>query len=1020
MTTSRRNASIALALVLALAVGVWTSKRCVSAFVLLGIKTAVCPDGNVRTQVQVHSPSITRGKGSYVTVCTHALFAVKGTLSTSTAAVPQARAALFLVSGPTETPLKSSEWKRDEGPCQSSEVDIPNVADGDYLLRVKVAAKTGEATLDVPLPLYAPSRIHVLTDRPLYEAGNTVRFRAVALRAADLSPLDERPGVFWVRAPDGEVLLEEKVAAGAWGVAAGTFPLDKAAESGTWRVGWSSGDDVGERTFEVRPFTLPRFRVEASPTKGFFRAGEKPAIRGTVTYASGAPVAKARVTFAWSAQGTWPPPRDFLSQLPKELLTDANGAFTVTAPALPADLRGQNSLRANLSATDSTGDQAAGHVVALLAEDAIAVSAVTELASGLVEGVNNRVFLRATTADGALLPGASLHIKRAWEDNDVGITAVADEDSVASFQMDPGPAVTVVIPPMPYRAPPRPALVTRQSLGDAMADDGETSLADRLTLDRAEKSLASCAQLTFDTLTHEFGIVIESDGRVLDVARRDDPVARCGAEVLKALRFELGRPRLLQATYFFNGTPLPRLSANIEGVFLDESVILDAFESSLLKGRSCLPPGAPSGLLPLQALFSHRPGDKEVRLSWVTAKNGTKALASVASCVASKVDRLALPKSQDAEACEEPSCARVSVGVATVSASLPADEEARRPQATTMLGYEYKVTARRGKELLGSTLLRVAPGRVPPIRLRLTPQIIEPGSTAQVEILRSADFTGALPEELTLYWSQTGDTQKVDPTERQARFQIPADAKGWANVSWGGATAYALIRPQAALSLTVTPDKASYRPGALAHLALETTADSKPVAAGVGLFGVDATLGQLAPLPTTNALSSLVRLPPASSPFLGLDVEALFMGRIRGKNAAAAVLMNVSGLPAMESADRVVALSGSTTFDPNAQLVDAFYVVLSELHAHVRLWEAGAGDKEKLTPKLVAKLWKEALEALEKKKQPHRDAFGRPLRLSWLAPDLLSLTAPRAVVVDATHLPEDNENWAAWVAKEKP
>ena len=44
--------------------------------------------------------------------------------------------------------------------------------EGDYLLRAKVKTALEEQTIDVPLPLYAPAKIHVLTDRPLYEPGN--------------------------------------------------------------------------------------------------------------------------------------------------------------------------------------------------------------------------------------------------------------------------------------------------------------------------------------------------------------------------------------------------------------------------------------------------------------------------------------------------------------------------------------------------------------------------------------------------------------------------------------------------------------------------------------------------------------------------------------------------------------------------------------------------------------------------------------------------------------------------------
>jgi hypothetical protein len=68
----------------------------------------------------------------------------------------------------------------------------------------------------------------------------------------------------------------------------------------------------------------------------------------------------------------------------------------------------------------------------------------------------------------------------------------------------------------------------------------------------------------------------------------------------------------------------------------------------------------------------------------------------------------------------------------------------------------------------------------------------------------------------------------------------------------------------------------------------------------------------------------------------------------------------------------------------------------------------------------MAKLWAKALDACAARGERIDDAYGRRLRLSRLPPDLLSLTDPRAVVVVGTRLPEDVENWPAWVAKERP
>ena len=46
------------------------------------------------------------------------------------------------------------------------------------------------------------------------------------------------------------------------------------------------------------------------------------------------------------------------------------------------------------------------------------------------------------------------------------------------------------------------------------------------------------------------------------------------------------------------------------------------------------------------------------------------------------------------------------------------------------------------------------------------------------------------------------------------------------------------------------------------------------------------------------------------------------------------------------------------------------------------------------------------------------DAYGQPLELGRLPSDLLALTDPRLMVLDARHLPEDVEDWQAFVAGE--
>ncbi|HEY0092904.1 MAG TPA: MG2 domain-containing protein, partial [Archangium sp.] len=488
-----RRAALGIAAVLVVGLVGWaTSDVCVSAWVFQGVKVHRCPDGNFRQTVELRADGLAREATGTLHVSAEAHGATGDTWERLSAPVRRLEASLFLVDAEgKESPLTPEDgWEQeDSGFSLSAPVKLPALPDGDYKLRARVTTPLGTDTVEAPLALNAPARVHVLTDRPLYEPGHQVRFRAVVLRAKELAPIDGRPGTWFVTDPSGEVVLELRMSAGPWGVVAGDFPLDRGAPTGRWTARWTSGEASGEASFQVKPFTLPRFRVEAASTKPFWRVGESPVVEGRVVYSSGAPVADAAVDISWNASGRWPAPTGWLDEkakdgLPRKARTDAAGRFRLALPRVPYDLRGQATLSAWLSATDPAGDQVQGGASVLLAEDALSVSTVTELADGLVEGYSNRVYLRATTADGRLLPGAELTVKRAWDPRDEGVRAVTDEDGVASFQLDPGPPVNVVLPAMPVRRQPPPPPVELSTVRDLLSESGEPGLEDQLALER--------------------------------------------------------------------------------------------------------------------------------------------------------------------------------------------------------------------------------------------------------------------------------------------------------------------------------------------------------------------------------------------------------------------------------------------------------------------------------------------------------------------------------------------------------
>ena len=288
---------------------------------------------------------------------------------------------------------------------------------------------------------------------------------------------------------------------------------------------------------------------------------------------------------------------------------------------------------------------------------------------------------------------------------------------------------------------------------------------------------------------------------------------------------------------------------------------------------------------------------------------------------------------------------------------------------------------------------------------------MKPGDELALEILRGPDFAGELPKTLALVHDQAKPIE-ADVKERKARFVLPDDAAGWYAVQWNGAQAFAYVPESGEMTVTLTPAEPTLRPGAMGSLAVRTEAAGKGVEAAVAIIGVDESLGQLVPLPGTDALDGL-RLLPASqgAAFPSLDVGALTMGRIRGANARAATVLRVSALPSAADRDAWVAVRAEPLFDPIGPLTDAFYTVLGSLHANVRAWEQSAEPGKMLELDAYAKLWDKALDEVGSAD----DAFGRKLALGRLPDDLLALCDPRQVVIDGTRLSEDVEPWIPWV-----
>lgn len=1007
--TGRKLLGLALlGITLAVVACLGVAGPCWSAWAFDGVWLGRCPTGVVRWRPSVEVRGLGRDRPGTVTVWVDGHYVPGGRDTAAITPVTRFRLdAVWVDPDGKEIELDPERgWSRD-GARRVARVPAPEGPDGDWTLRVTVRRARHVETVEVEVPIYVPALGHVLTDAPLYRPGQEVRMRAVVFGQDDLRPLEGRPGRWYVIDPEGEVLFEERARAGPLGVAATTFPIDAAAPTGTWTVRFRSGATTVDRPIEVREFQLPRFVVDTKSERRWYGRGDVPVVTGTVRYTSGAPVRGAPVTVQAAAAGDWPVPLAWTET--RTLTTGPDGSFRFELERVPEDLQKSATLTWRLTAVDETGDTATGAVTLRFAADAIAADTVTELADGLVAGANNRLYVRATRPDGEVLRGATLTLRRAWDPTDPGVEAVADGDGVARFQVDPREPITVVEPPMPVRERPTAAARVEVAAAEDILRGEAVDVDGRAVLDRWSAALRTCLPYA---PPGEEGVALAvhavlRGGRVtLARASASGEDAPLGACVERALIGLAGPPgdRVWRVDLRLSDplSPYLELQALRSGAGGAET----ALRAALRAARPCVALEGTPTAHPRAWFWTVDAGAKAPRLTALDAPGTAGRLAAgPAACVETALGRATLERPADAAA----------EGVFTVSVRVPRAASPRTEPPLTYPGFEYHLTARMGDQELGSTTLRLKPGTVPPLRVRVPEVIVDPGAEVAVSLLRGPDWVGEVPRKVFL----RRDAKKLAECEVKGdaggcTLEVPTDARGFLQVDAGQASAVLLVRADDRLEVRLSPDREVYRPGEVARLTVSTRGATGPVPAGVTLAGVDRAMSALIPLDAPDQLGRAVVRATTPDPAFGvLDAQALAAGLVRGENAAQATVLRVGGLgPRPEDQAEVVA-TATAPWDPDAELVEAFYAVYARAVAAERDWERRAPAAETLSPKRMVAFWEASLKG-------ERDPYGRPLHLSVLPDDLLALVDPRVVASDGTRLPEDVENWDAYVAKEAP
>ena len=282
---------------------------------------------------------------------------------------------------------------------------------GSYSLRYVVDTPIGSTDFTQPVRLEDKVSILLTTEKPIYQPGQTIHVRALALDRANHQAAGARNLTFEVEDSRGNKVFKKAVRTDAYGIASAEFGLADEVNLGTYHLrALMDGGEAGARNsaeiaLNVERYVLPKFKVavdfagQDEKTKHGYRPGDH--VTGTVraNYFFGKAVDAGDVTVKASGMDV-----SVFEVGSAEGKTDGEGAYRFDL-RLPRYFAGrplnQGAAHVLIEATvkDSAGHSETRGEPITVSESPLLITAVPE-GGTLIPGIENQVFVLTSYADG--------------------------------------------------------------------------------------------------------------------------------------------------------------------------------------------------------------------------------------------------------------------------------------------------------------------------------------------------------------------------------------------------------------------------------------------------------------------------------------------------------------------------------------------------------------------------------------------------------------------------------------------
>jgi A-macroglobulin TED domain/Alpha-2-macroglobulin family/Carboxypeptidase regulatory-like domain/A-macroglobulin receptor binding domain/MG2 domain/Alpha-2-macroglobulin bait region domain len=294
---------------------------------------------------------------------------------------------------------------------EEAQFRLPSGLAGNSTLRYTVDTQLGSAEVVQPVRLGDKVSILLTTEKPIYQPGQAIHIRALALDRANHEARANRDLVFWVEDSRGNKVFKKVTRTDEFGIASAEFRLAEEVNLGTYHLhaqmdsGESANTNRAEIALNVERYVLPKFKVafdfagaEGKPPHGY-RPGDH--VKGVVraNYFFGKPVDGAEIMVKGTGMDV--ARFDAGSVAGK---TDSDGAYRFDL-RLPTFFAGRplnhGAAQVLIEATvkDSAGHAETRGEPVTVSESPLIVTAVPE-AGKLIPNLENQIFLVSSYADG--------------------------------------------------------------------------------------------------------------------------------------------------------------------------------------------------------------------------------------------------------------------------------------------------------------------------------------------------------------------------------------------------------------------------------------------------------------------------------------------------------------------------------------------------------------------------------------------------------------------------------------------